>query len=534
MNRRVLLMAALLLGLVGCFNAQKRGQAPEDSGDRLEPELKALKVIGDVTVDAGGSTGIEISGVGLVCGLEGTGGGVPPGDFRRMLEEQLQKKGVQNVKEILLSSNHTMVLLHTVIPVGTRKGDKVDVKVTLPQGSRTTSLRGGYLYESPMMDYQARQSQQGGISVLKGHNLAHAAGPLFVDFGEDSEGARLHGMIWGGAVSHIDSPYVLYLKNDNNVASVANAVANRINSAFPDDAQKQYLVRQTKRLLVLDEVANGINEKFHAPNGLGRGETALASGNGAIHVNVPLEYALNPERFRDVVKFIPLRDSPEVMLKYRKKLTEMLLDPKETVFAALRLEALGKDSIPALQMGLGSELALVRFASAEALTYLGSTAGIEELARLAEQHETLRGSCCLAMTSLNESVTRTKLTAMLQSSKPQVRMGAFRALLVMSEAGPQASTPLNGEMLNDSFWLHSVAPSSTTPLVHIATRRRAEIVMFGESPMLVPPLRMLAGQFTVTAEPGDTRCTVSRYVESAGNPTRKQCGFKLEDVVHTM
>jgi hypothetical protein len=221
------------------------------------------------------------------------------------------------------------------------------------------------------------------------------------------------------------------------------------------------------------------------------------------------------------------------MVKYRRKLNDMLLDPKETVYAALRLEALGKDSIPALQKGLTSDSVLVRFASAEALTYLGSTAGVDELARLAEQHATLRGSCCVALSGLNESMTRNKLTAMLHSTAPQVRMGAFRGLLKMAESAQQANDPLNGELLNDSFWVHNVAPTSA-PLVHVATRRRAEIVVFGESPTLMPPLRMLAGQFTVTAEPGDQRCTVSHYVANAGNPIRKQCSFMLNDVMHTM
>ena len=45
--------------------------------------------------------------------------------------------------------------------------------------------------------------------------------------------------------------------------------------------------------------------------------------------------------------------------------------------AAIRLEALGKESLPTLKKGLSSQHPLVRFTSAEALAYLESTAGAE-------------------------------------------------------------------------------------------------------------------------------------------------------------
>ena len=90
---------------------------------------------------------------------------------------------------------------------------------------------------------------------------------------------------------------------------------------------------------------------------------------------------------------------------------------------------------------------------------------------------------------------------------------------------------MQGEFLNDSFWLHRVAPDAP-PLVHVSTTRRAEIVLFGEEPTLKPPFSFLAGQFAVTAT-DDDRCTVSRFPPQRRRAA-KQCSLKLEDLLRTM
>jgi hypothetical protein len=533
MKHRVGVLAALLIGLAGCSHAQTRGQAADET-DQDDRDIKAVKTIGDVT-EVGPITPTQVSGVGLVTGLQGTGGPAPASDYRKMLEDQLHKQGVQNVKELLVSPNHTLVLVSARIPVGIRKGEPIDVEVTLPPQSKATSLRGGYLLDCPLRNYESthnlsKDNKDPG-RLLPGHILANAHGPLLVGLGEGNEEVRLRrGRIWEGGVSHLDVPFFLYLKSDQRFASVANTVATRINSAFPDDTQRQYQVRQAKRLLVLDEVTSQINDKFHGTNGAGCGETAHALTKDVVHVKVPYEYRLTPERYLLVIRLIPLRESAQTAGKYRQRLQEMLLDPRETIRAALRLEALGKESIPALKKGLASNQALVRFAAAEALTYLGNTAGIDELSRLAEKHETLRGHCLAAMASMDEAISQTKLADLMASTRPQVRIGAFRALLAANEL----SAEIQGELLNDAFWLHQVAPRAQ-PMVHLSTNRRAEIVIFGEVPKVLPPLRLPAGsEFTVTAEAGDTRCTVSRFVVNAGQVARKQCSFQLDDILHTM
>src|SRR5439155_18305270 len=137
---------------------------------------------------------------------------------------------VRNVKEILASPNNALVLVTAVIPPGIGKGDPLDVEIVLPQGSRATSLRGGYLHDCPLLNYESKNQLvkdykgRDGNVLLPGHTLVHAGGPLLVGFGENSEEIGLRrGRIWEGGVSLIDEPLYLCLKSDQQSASIANA-----------------------------------------------------------------------------------------------------------------------------------------------------------------------------------------------------------------------------------------------------------------------------------------------------------------------
>src|SRR5262245_51690293 len=99
MNHRGSALAALLLALVGCLDPQTRLQSEDERDKEAE-----VKTIGDVT-SIGNAEPIAVSGVGLVTGLDGTGGGTPPGAYRAMLEADLRKHGL-DPKEILTSSSN--------------------------------------------------------------------------------------------------------------------------------------------------------------------------------------------------------------------------------------------------------------------------------------------------------------------------------------------------------------------------------------------------------------------------------------------
>jgi hypothetical protein len=499
MNHRTWMLGAVLLGLMGCAHQQTRLQSADENDRDKEPEIKT---IGDITA-VGNADPIPVSGVGLVYGLEGTGGDPPSGSYRNLLEHQLQQHGVEHVKDVLASSDTSMVMVTALIPPGVHKGDPLDIEITLPPQSKTTSLRGGYLRECFLFNYDTTKNLSpnfgGSNALLLGQQYAKAEGPLLVGFGDGDEQAKLRqGRIWGGGRSKIERPFYLIFNSDQQRAPVVQRAADRI------------------------------NETFHGPNRGALSDVATAKTSSYLVLRIPEQYKYNLPRYLRVVRLIPLREAPPANSPYRRRLEEELLDPAHTVTAALRLEALGSESIPALKRGLQSSHVLVRFTAAEAMAYLGNPSCGEELAALVEHQPMLRAFGLTAMASLDEAISHVKLRDLMAAPTAETRYGAFRALRVLDDHDPA----VKGEYLNNSFWLHHVAPDST-PLVHLATRGRPELVLFGEDVYLVPPFSFLAGEFTITASHDDSQCILSRMSSHHGT-SRRQSSLKLEDVVRCL
>src|SRR5262245_46789582 len=134
--------ALLLLALSGCVTPPvlRPQQADETERDRY-----GVKTLGAVC-DVGNVEPRAVGGVGLVTGLDGTGGDSPRDANRTALEKYLrQLPGDADINQLLGSGECALVLVSGLIPAGAREGDRFDVEVALPAGSRATSLRGGRL-----------------------------------------------------------------------------------------------------------------------------------------------------------------------------------------------------------------------------------------------------------------------------------------------------------------------------------------------------------------------------------------------------
>ncbi len=506
-----LVPAAAFLFLVGCTAPESflRAKSEDDS----EQQRYDVQTIGDFTT-VGNAEPVPVGGVGLVEGLEGTGGDCNHDAYRTMLLDQLTKERVPNAPALLKSPECALVILEGSIPPGANKNDKIDIEVKLPPGSQATSLRGGILRKCYLFNYDFHRNLspkfQDSNSMLLGHRLVVAQGPVLVGFGEGDEEARLKsGRIWAGGRLLRDQPLSLIMNPDKQQGRFTSLIADRINHTFQTSGLRGAL------------------------------DTSIAhtSNELAVTIRVPFQYRHNLPRYLRVVRSIPLTDSADMPGKtesdrrsYRQKLADDLVDPSRAVVAALRLEALGSKSIPIFKdKGLKSEHPLVRFVSAEALAYLGSPACGEELHNIAIKYPMLRAYALTALASLDEAISHLKLKELIVSNHDdELRYGAFLALRLLNERDEL----VRGEHLNEAFWLHRVGPD-TKPLIHISTTKRAEIVLFGESPRLKPPFSILAGEFAITATEDDTRCTVSRF-PIRGEPVRRQCSLQLDAVLRTM
>ncbi len=182
MNRRQVLLSCgltvVLLGGCSSWNPlAMRSQSPEEKAkERQKKRNTAGSLVGDVASPMG-MFPVNIEAVGWVTGLHGTGSDPEPSPQRTMLVEEMQRRGVENPNALLASHNASLVLVHAVLRPGIQKGDHFDVELRVPGRSETTSLRGGYLLETRLMDTAVLNDGM----LHKNRERGVAQGPVLVD-----------------------------------------------------------------------------------------------------------------------------------------------------------------------------------------------------------------------------------------------------------------------------------------------------------------------------------------------------------------
>lgn len=521
--RRRLMLAGLIAGVggtlalsVGCLPRQSdpdtRAQAEPD------PEKELTATVGTKTV-VGNTEPVPVSAVGLVLGLKGTGSSPPPDGYREQLEKVL-KRLQRSPKDVLDDPNRStsLVLVSGVIPAGARAGEKFDVNVVLPPGSKTTSLSHGELFDCDLFNVemagQARQAlQASGIPtgkvpvasspVLVGSRLAVGKGPLvvgtLVPTGEDKETVRPAtdnpagrvAKVWGGMTNQLDRPYHFLLNGEGPQPRLAQMIASRMNTVFHGNGDKT-----------------------------GKVAEAIVNGRPMVSVYVPPSYRLNHQRFIQVARLVPLVVPPATD-PGRKATERELLAPETAVLAAMKLEALGTDGVASLRVGLEDKdphSPWVRFAAAQSLCYLGKAdpTAAAVLAECAEKHPALRTHALLALASQDDAHCLDQLAELMKrKGDPSLRYGAFHALRLANEKHEH----VRGREMGRSYWLHQVAADSE-PLVHLTTDRRNEIVLFGSVwPVSGGFAFPLGTEFTVTRKEGEESVVISRLTTKDGEPT---------------
>ncbi len=530
MPRTLCALTLCFVALTGCLpDAQKQLQIAEENARDRDLDVRTLADV--ISIGEPSTVPIQVDGVGLVTGLAGTGH-CPSGFHRTMLEQYLLKHNTLpggemhhlgndvKVRQVLDNPDNALVLIKGFIPAAAHKGDRFDVEIVLPANSKTSSLAGGYLELSILRVYEAAANLSNRPEVagklLEGDIFAHAKGRLFVGFGNNIDPHELkHARVWQGGVSRIDRAYAFCMRDDKKALAEASRIATLINFKYQDDpnspARRFEFTKQEKLLLQMGNAANQLNKR-QDPFGASINDVAKATKECVIQVRVPAAYRFDHDRFARVALYTPLRDSDPSLTRYRQRLQKLVLDPSDckwALWAALHLEALGRDSIPALKAGLSSENPFIRFICAESLAYLGSTAGVEVLAELARSQSILAKNCTIALANLSEDIARDRLGELLADDEPALRCAAFHALTLLDETDPR----LGGKFLSDSFWLYRV-PQAPTPMVYFSTSKRAQVVVFGKDVILQPETRMMVGtrrEFTVAHSKEQNKFVIKRF-----------------------
>jgi hypothetical protein len=513
------------LAATGCTPRQTDSSSSRAQAE-YDPEKDQSATVGSKTV-MGNTEPIPVSGVGLVYQLKGTGSSPPADGWRETLEKALKKRRL-NPKEVLddPARSTSLVLVSGVIPPGARNGDRFDLTVTLPGGSKTASLQHGVLDVCDLTNYELSGSlkqslansgvptgkvpQAAANELLMGNRVATAEGPLVAgvltpvkaegagDAPASDVPAVRAAKVWGGMTNLIDRPYHFLLNGDAPQPRLAMVVAARMNAVF-----------------------HGTSDKA--------GKVAEAQVQGRrpmITAFVPPTYRLNHHRFILVARNIPLT-APGANDPYRKKLERELLQPETAVLAAIKLEALGADSEDALRVGLEhADSPWVRFAAAQSLCYLGKAdpKAARTLSEIAERHPALRTHALTALASQDDAPCLDQLVELMKKGGPALRYGAFAAL----RGADENHDAVRGRRMGHSYWLHAVAADSTS-LVHLTSERRNEVVLFGSVwPVSGTFAFPLGTEFTVTRKEGEESVTVSRVVTKDGEPATVEAKYRAD------
>ncbi len=343
------------------------------------------------------ASNIRVEGVGLVIGLDNTGSDPGPSMYRTKLLNKMRQAQVPQAEQILANKATSLVVVRGTIPVGITKQDIFDVEVELPPGSTTTSLAGGKLMRTELALVAVADGK-----VLEGKILATAVGPVLPGSAAKPDDPRA-GRVLGGARAKNDLPYTLVLKPNRKGVRTAGMIESAIATRF------YYL--------------DGVNQKGMAE----------AKTDEYLTLKVPRTYHQNQPRYFDVLKFLPIADTPELRQQRLAAWGRELLDPETSGRAALKLEGIGPNAAEILKTGLASPDANVRFFAAEALAYLNNDAGAEVLADAAVTRPKFRAFAYAALAATDQSGSIARLRDLMSHPDKEVRYGAFNALRTLDE-----------------------------------------------------------------------------------------------------
>lgn len=468
----------------------------DDEKDEIGTHIKTPLLADYMSVQ--GNTLITLRGVGLVMGLNGTGGDPAPSALRTQLQNEMTRRNVPDGKRILASQDTALVVVTAYLPAMVRKGQRFDVRVAIPPQSKATSLKGGWLLETRLFEEQVVE----GRGALKGHEYAVAGGAILTNLGvksspEERQGELMYGTIPGGALSRTERDLSIVLRRE----------------------KKGF--RNSKR------IADAVSERFNRYNNFGQKiPCAEAKQDDLINLKVHPKYVNNFPRYQAVIRSIAFNESDVARRIRVEKLARDIMDPEKAQTAALQLEAIGTNGIPFLRDALDSTDFEVRFQAAQALAYLGEANGIDVLREAAANEPAFRVYALVAMSVIDDADSVIALRELMDSPSMETRYGAFRALKELDPNDPW----MRPTVFENRFLLH-VIDTPEEPMVHVTRRRSPEVVVYGADQKMRLPAVLNAGRhIRVIGATGDHEVDVIHY-QLNEEPKRRRVANRVVDII---
>ncbi|HYE03477.1 MAG TPA: flagellar basal body P-ring protein FlgI [Phycisphaerales bacterium] len=365
-HRRAWWLGVVCVGLAAASGCGGGKAKPRAEGRRVDP------VVRDIPAPLRGTIGAEstirgidpvlVSGLGVVVGLNGTGGGELHPAVQATMERELARNGVGRgapgpmgdagitPRQMLRDPNVAVVIVEAAIPPGAPEDHRFDVRVRTLPGSSVTSLEGGTLWTTEL-----RIGPASAFGAYKTRVLAEARGPIFINpfaepgaEGEDAVTRTVGRVLAGGRVT---DPLRLELVLDNTSHARARSVVSAINTRFPEGPGDE-------------------------------GPTAHGRNAESIAVRVPRAYAARPAEFVQLLRCTRIDQAypQEVAKRYVEALKQR---PELAEDLSWCLQAVGKPALPFLAELYAYPEALPRMAALRAGARLGDHRVVEDLKEMA-------------------------------------------------------------------------------------------------------------------------------------------------------
>jgi hypothetical protein len=416
-----------------------------------------------------------VRGYGIVVGLRGTGSRQMPADVRAYLTQELAKRGFGSgqpgtpqlsPQELLSSEDSAVVIVEGVIPPGSSKNSKFDVRVIVAPGTSTTSLEGGRLLVADLRP-----------------------GPLFT-------GSRQPSPLAEGAGSIVINPFV---EPNATRRDTINRTSGRVldgGMVAKDMPLKLRLVTPSHSRA--ETIQNTLNSLFPRENGQ-RDETARGRSGDTIDLTVPTSFRKRPGEFAELVRHTPLNiENPEQSATAIRR--ALLSNPGAASAASMRWQALGKRVLPMIQDLYEYPEEQPRFAALNAGAKLNDQlagppllAMARDSASLTYRKEAIR---LLGRMGTNAEI-ELGLRELLDDPDVEVRLSAFDAL--ENRRDPH----ITGIEMGRKFILN-VVPSKY-PMIYVTQSGQPRIVIFGETLAVRRPMTLFTweGRLIIKADAGD-------------------------------
>lgn len=446
-------LLAVMLALGGCG-----GPPPKPTA--VAPVIRDVPEPLRGTIGAVASIrGVEpqlVSGLGLVVGLNGTGGGDLPPQIQASMERELARGGIGkgglldtgplaglSPRQVLRDPNVAVVIVEAAISPGWPRGYRFDVRVRALPGSTVTSLEGGTLWTTELRIGPA--TTLGGVRTRQ---MAEARGPVFINPfaapgrpGADAV-TRTIGRVLGGGV--LTEPLRFELVLDNPSHSLARSIVSSINTRFPEGPGDD-------------------------------GPTARGRSGDSIAVTVPRAYADRPEEFVELLRCTRI-DSALPQEHARRYVEALKQYPALADDLSLCLQALGPTALPFLASMYEYPEVLPRMAALRAGARLGdprTAPHLMETARLGPPAMRVQAIDLLGRLPSTPKVSAW-LWQMVDSPELDIRVAAYEALSRRNDWGITRTT------VAGRFEVESVP--SRDGMIYVTQQGRPRIVVFGGTP----------------------------------------------------